>query len=185
MGHRVRDIARRLASARQVHAIGIAVDRAQLGMGFQEKAVLVTRHVQPLRQLSGARRRYHRRRQHDHVHRQRHRASQVGVLGAHDQAIAIRHHLCAAPTNHDHALVLDPLVELFVALAKGAHVHVELKDLGMRLFLDQVGQLERVHAADARAVRLIVLVAAAHAVHDRHALGFFAAAHDDIAARRP
>ncbi len=62
-------------------------------------------------------------------------------------------HLAA---NEMHAFVLHPVVELLKALAGRADVDVAVVDLGIRLLADQVRQLQRVHAADAGTVRMIV-----------------------------
>ena len=69
------------------------------------------------------------------------------------------------------ALVHQPVIELFVALARRAHVNVKVIDLGVGLFVNHVRELERVHAADLGAVLVIVLIAAAHAVHNADGLG--------------
>ena len=69
-----------------------------------------------------------------------------------------------------HAAVFDTLVEGFVRFAEGAHIAVELVHLGADVITRQLGQLERIHAADARAVFVAVRVAAAHAVQDGDAL---------------
>ena len=98
--HRVRDVARGLAGAGQVDAIRVAVHRAQLGVAFQEKAVLVARDVQRLGQLFCALGGHDCRGQHDHVHRQVDRAAQVGVLGADDQRVAVA---TAAPARRARA----------------------------------------------------------------------------------
>ncbi len=58
-------------------------------------------------------------------------------------------------------LVQQPVVELLVALAGGAHVDVEVVDIGIRKpFVHQMGEFQRVHAADIGAVLVVVLVAA-------------------------
>ena len=78
-----------------------------------------------------------------------------------------RHDLGSLAADHVDALGQDPLEELLVALAERPEVDVELVDLGARLLLHQVGELQGVHAADAAAVGVVVLVAAADAVEDR------------------
>ena len=62
------------------------------------------------------------------------------------------------------------VVELLVAFARRAHVDVEVEDLGAGVLLDQVRQLQRIHAADARALAIGVLVAGAHAMDDADGL---------------
>ena len=93
--------------------------------------------------------------------------------------------LCAAAADEEDALLQQPVVELLVSLAEGPHVDIELEDLGVGLFFEEVGELKRVHAAHARAVAVVVLVAAADAVQDGDGLGRLAVAHDDLAVRGP
>jgi len=62
------------------------------------------------------------------------------------------------------AFVEHAAVELLVALSVGADVDVELVDLGAGPVLDKVGELESVHAADPRAVAVMVLISRANAV---------------------
>src|SRR5208283_2324479 len=76
--------------------------------------------------------------------------------------------------RHTPSYELDPfiqelVVELLVALAGGAHIDVEVIDLGARVVLHHMGQLQGVHAADTGAPAVRLLVAGAHAVDDRHA----------------
>ena len=71
------------------------------------------------------------------------------------------------------ALFLATAEERFVPLAETAHVYVEIVDLSIRadLVVDQVAVFECVHTADPAAVFVVVVVAAAHAVDNGHALG--------------
>jgi len=71
-----------------------------------------------------------------------------------------------------HALDEQALVELLEALAGRPHVDVEVEDLGAGVLLEEVGQLEGIHAADARAPAVGVLVARTHAVDDADALRY-------------
>ena len=66
------------------------------------------------------------------------------------------------------ALLLAAAVKLFVALSVTALVDVEIVDAGVvtDLLLDQVGVLEGIHAADPRAVLVVVHVPAADTVQD-------------------
>ena len=76
------------------------------------------------------------------------------------------------------------VVELLVALARRAHVDVEVVDLGLGVLLEQVRQLQRIHAADARAPAVGLLVARADAVDDADGFGMLAVAQDHLAAGR-
>jgi hypothetical protein len=79
----------------------------------------------------------------------------------------------------------DAVVELLHGLARGTDVDVEVVDLRVGLLLDEVGQLQRVHAADAGAVAVGVLVAAPDAVDDADRFGLLAVAQDDLAGGGP
>ena len=67
------------------------------------------------------------------------------------------------------ALVARVVEEFFIPFAKGAHITVDLVHFSIHIVTHKLGQLERVHAAGAAAVIVVVFVAAANAVHDRHA----------------
>ena len=81
--------------------------------------------------------------------------------------------------------MMHPLVELGVALAKGGDVEIELIDLGLCLFPDQMGQFHRVHAAHPRAIGVVLPVPAADAMQDGHRFGLSAVLCEHLAARRP
>ena len=93
-------------------------------------------------------------------------------------------HLGHAAADEVHAFLQELVVELLVALPRGPHVDVEVVDLGAGVLLHQVGQLQRVHAADARAPAVGLLVARADAVDDADRLGMAAVPQDDLAAGR-
>ena len=57
------------------------------------------------------------------------------------------YHLGHLAPDHVDAFFQDAGVELLVTLAIGAHVDVELEDFGLGAVLDQVGELEGIHAA--------------------------------------
>ena len=84
-----------------------------------------------------------------------------------------------------HPFVLHAVVELLESLARRADVDVAVVDLGLGLLADQVGELQGVHAADARAVGVVVGVAAADAMDDAHALGRRAVAQHELSGGRP
>ena len=68
------------------------------------------------------------------------------------------------------------VVELLVALSETAHVDVEVVNIRSGLFLDQVRELQRIHAADAGAILVVAFVPAADAVNDADALRWLAVA---------
>ena len=94
----------------------------------------------------------------------------------------VRIHIGHLAADEVHAFLGDAVVELLHAFARGAHVDVEVVDLGLGALLDQVGQLERIKAADARAPAVGVLVARPDAMDDGDALGRLAVAQHDLAA---
>ena len=101
-------------------------------------------------------------REHDHVHRDAPDQADQRVLDPDDQ-LALLHrrdgpvgHLGHPAADESHPFLEQAVVELLVAFAEAAHVDVEVVDLRAGLLLDQVRELQRVHAADARAV-LVVL----------------------------
>src|SRR5471030_2665514 len=82
--------------------------------------------------------------------------------------------------GQDYALFLDAFVEFFIAFSEGAHVDVMFIALCLgQLLAYQVGKLERIHAADARAVFVVILVARSHAVNDRNTLWLCAIRFED------
>ena len=127
--------------------------------------------------------------EHDHVHRDAADKAGQRVLDADDQlALLLRRHgpvgdLADAAADEMHALVEQLVVELLVAFAGGADVDVEVVDLRLGVLLEQVRQLHGVHAADARAPAVGLLVARADAVDDADGLRVLAVAQDDLAAR--
>ena len=72
------------------------------------------------------------------------------------------------------------MIELFVTFGVRTQVNIEVVDLRAGLFHHQMRELQRGHAADRRAIFVVVLVAAAHAMHNRHRLrhGHAVAQHD-------
>ena len=74
------------------------------------------------------------------------------------------------PRTKMRALVQDALVELVVALARACACRCRTRRPSASGVLpDEVGELQALHAADGRAVVVVVAVAAADAVDDRHA----------------
>src|SRR5208283_5409675 len=84
-----------------------------------------------------------------------------------------------------HSVVAQLLVELLEALAGGADVDVEVENLGVGVLFEQVRQLERVHAADARAPAVGFFVARSDAVDNGDRLGALAVAQHHFARGRP
>ncbi len=83
------------------------------------------------------------------------------------------------------AFLEQPLVKLIVGFVRRAHIDVEICDLRPGALFHQVGKLKALHAADAGAVVVVVLVTAADAMDDPD--GFrrrYAIAQDDFAIRR-
>ena len=78
----------------------------------------------------------------------------------------------------------DPLVELLVAFEGRAHVDIEVVYFGAGAFMDKVGEFQSLHATNDRAVLVVVLIPATHAVDDTDRLGSgFAIAQHDITVR--
>ena len=77
------------------------------------------------------------------------------------------------------------MVELLVAFSETAHVDVEVIDCGIRLFVEKMGEFQRVHAANPGAVLVVVLVTGAHTVNDPDGFGFLSVGEFDLASCRP
>ena len=127
----------------------------------------------------------------DHIHRDAALLADQGIFHLDDQlafftgqAGSIRD-FGYFTADEQGAFFQDALVELIVGLVGGAHIDVELVDGRAGALLDQVGKLQSLHAADRRAVVVVVPIAAADAVDDadrfRHC---HAIAQDDIAVGR-
>jgi hypothetical protein len=108
----------------------------------------------------------------DHIHRDAALLADEGVFHLDDQLafltrisgrVGYFRHLTA---HEQGAFVDEALIELIVALPGGADIDVEIVDGRSGLFMDQVGELQALHAADGGAVVVVVLVAGAHAVND-------------------
>ena len=80
-------------------------------------------------------------------------------------------------------IVLHPAVELLVPLPKAAHVDVEVVDYSIGLLIEQVRELQGVHAADPGTVFVVVFVARTHTVYDPNGFGLLSVGALDLAAR--
>ena len=60
------------------------------------------------------------------------------------------------------------VIKLFIIFTEGAHISVDFVHFGVHIIVHQLSQLKRVHAARSRAVFVVFIIAAAHAVHDGH-----------------
>src|SRR5208337_5301150 len=93
-------------------------------------------------------------------------------------------HFRHASANEVDAFVKQPVIELLVTFARRAHVNVEVVNFGADALANQVGQLQRVHAADFGAPAVGVLVPRTYAVADSDYLRLGAVAQPDLAASR-
>ncbi len=129
-------------------------------------------------------------REHHHVHRNAADKSGEGIFHADDQSAflgGVEHpvgHFRHAAANKVHVLVQELLVELLEALSGSADINVEVENFGARVFLDEVREFQGVHAADAGAPAVGILVARADAVDDPDGPGLSAIPQDYLAARR-
>src|ERR1035438_9263814 len=76
------------------------------------------------------------------------------------------------------------VVKLLVALARRAHIDVEVINFGADALANQVRQLQRIHAANFGAPSVGVVIARADAVNNADHLWFGAAAQHDLTTRR-
>src|ERR1035438_2850450 len=107
----------------------------------------------------------------------------------HQLAFLLRRHgpvgdFADAATDKVHAFFQQLVVELLVALAGSAHVDVEVEYLGLGMLLEQMRQLQGIHAADARAPAVGLLIARPDAVDDADGFRVRAVAENHIAAGR-
>src|ERR1019366_9063450 len=111
------------------------------------------------------------------------------VLDPEDQlAFLLRRHgpvgdFTDATADEVHAFFQQLVVELLVALAGSAHVDVEVEYLGLGMLLEQMRQLQGIHAADARAPAVGLLIARPDAMDDADGFRMPAVAEDHITAR--
>ncbi len=191
LGDGVGDVLGILTAAGDEDAVGDGRDRLELGVALEVEAVGAAAEAEDLRDLFGVVGRREPGREDHHIGGDAPDDAQQRVFGLDHQAPLFVGRkgdvgdLGGAAADEVDALVHEPPVELFVVLAEAAHVDVELVYLGLgQVLLDQVRELERVHAAHARAELLIVLVATAHAVQDDDRLGRLAVLADDLATGR-
>ena len=123
--------------------------------------------------------------QDDHVRVDALRLPKEGILTLDHQPPVLAEHPAHLAVDKGNPLLLDPVAELFVPLAKRSEIPVYLADLGARALPHHVGQLQGVHAAYPGAVDVVLLVPAPHAVQDRHPLGGPAVAEAYLALGRP
>ena len=97
-----------------------------------------------------------------------------GFIPAHDKLFAFFLDVLHFSMIEMHAQAFGAVEEFFVAFAEGAHVAVDLMDFSAYVVMDELGELEGIHAAGARAVVVVILVSAADAVEDGNGLGLFA-----------
>ncbi len=103
-------------------------------------------------------------RQDDHIHRDAALLADQGIFHLDDQ-LALFARVAGRVGDFGHlaayeqgAFLDDALVELVVALGRGADIDVEVVDGRAGLFVDQMGELEALHTANGRAVVVVVLV---------------------------
>ena len=150
--------------ARQVGAAGVEVL-----VGLADVEVLVEAEGAVLEERGGLGVGLHADGEHDHVVLGLDDAAvALDVLVADDEvAVVLLGDLGDAALDEHGAHVLGLLVELVVALADGAHVHVVDGHVGQRQGAhDQLVVLDGVHAADARAERVADLRVAGAGAHD-------------------
>ena len=149
--HRVGHIPRPLAGARQHHAGRARLDRAQLRVRLSEPAVGRTPQAKQRCHPAAVVLRLDGVGQDNHVNRYLHPLSELDILDLNVELLCDRifGNLPWPPLDEMDSLVAHPSEELFVSLAKGAHVQVEIVDFGAGLVSHEVRLLQRVHAAEA------------------------------------
>ncbi|MBA7682715.1 hypothetical protein ES703_91067 [subsurface metagenome] len=132
------------------------------------------------------------RAQDHHVHRHAALAPDKGILADDNQlAFLFRSfgnigYLAGTPADEHRPLVEDAVVKLLKSLAHAPEVDIELIYQGSGHVLPyQVAQLHRVHAANLRAILVVFLVSAAHAVDNTHRLGVGTVLEEHLSRRRP
>ena len=186
---RVRNVLRTLARSGDEDAVGRGGDRRKLGMPFREESVAAA-DVESVGDIRGIRCRLQAGRQDDHVHRDAAHLADQRVFHPDDQFadfLFVEREIgdrCRAAADEADFFLEQAVVEFLVALSEAAHVDVEVVDIRPGLFLDQVSELQRIHAADAGAILVVALVPASDAVDDADALRRLAVCHQNLAAGR-
>jgi len=89
--------------------------------------------------------------------------------------------VCYFAANEVGSFIQKTPVELFIALARRTHVDVAVVNLGIgQSFMDQMRELQGVHAAYLGAVLMIILISGSNTMDDSHSfwLGLQIAKHD-------
>src|SRR3990170_4625181 len=182
--HAVGDILRALASSSQVDALGGCLNRGQFRVPLQEKAIPAAADPEQAGHLGDVSLRLKTGRQDYHIDPHMIRLV-VETLVPLDEHLAVYlldgAHFAVVEV---HTFLLRAVVKLFVVLTEGAHIAVDLVHLRLDVIAHQLGDLERVHAAGPRAVIVVALVTAAHAMQDGHALGWLAVLEQHLASSR-
>ncbi len=146
-------------------------------MTLHEEAVLVRTQVKQPRDVFGIRARLHRGRKDHHIHGQFDELPRNGVFRFDDQTARFIGALGNARTfaaDELHVLFNDAVVKFFIAFAGGAHVDIKLIDVGGGFLLEQMREFERIHAAHAAAVFVVILIPAADTVKNSDGLRLLA-----------
>ncbi len=190
LGHGIGDVLGTLAGPGDEDAFRHGGKRGQLRVPLHEKSVLVGAEVEKTGHLLGVRPRFHGRGEDHHIDGDLDETAHEGIVHFHDELSRevgivrfVRDPGRLAPDEF-HILFDEPVIELLVALARRPHVDIELVDVPVGFFLQEMGEFQGIHAAHPAAVFIVVLVAAPDAMEDRDALRLLAVPHDHLAARR-
>ena len=66
----------------------------------------------------------------------------------------------------------EAVIKFLVALTEAAQVDVEIVNRGLGLFLEEMGEFQGIHAANARAVLMIIFIPTTYTVDNSHRLRF-------------
>ena len=157
-------------------------------MPLHKKTLLVGAQIKEPRKILGIRPRHNGRRKNDHIHRQLNKFSGNGVFRFHDQTarfIGVLGHTRSLAPNKFYVLFNDTVVKFFISFTGGPYVNIKLIDIGGCFFFEKVSELERIHAAHAAAMLIMIFIATADAVQNGNRLRLLTVAQRDFTAGRP
>ena len=176
--HTRRDVFGTLRAARDVNTIGHRRDWVEFGMSLDIPTRGTARDTEELPNFFRVVAWLKTCRENDHVHRDASLFADERIFRLNDQfalfarqARGIRH-FGDATAHKERPFLENALIKFVIVFERRANVHVKIVDLCARTFLDNVRELETLHAADRRAVVVIVLVATADAVNNANRLRY-------------
>jgi hypothetical protein len=178
LGYGIRNIFGSLTGPSQKNATRRTVQWRQFGVNLCEETVCSLFDSKDLGHICRILTGFYGSAEDNHIHRDPDLSIQKGIL-TDDNKLAFLPRfdglICNfgrfAPKEKD-PLFLTPAVKLLVAFTITAHVNVEVIDLRMvpHLILNKVTVLQSIHAADTRAIQMVVHITATHAVNDSHTI---------------